>query len=82
MSGQNVIPCSDPAKQRHKIIGKVVALVGEESVSGVTAEPPPGQSGAPLGHFSVREGASPQHVAGLPRGAEISYDVVFGPFLR
>jgi hypothetical protein len=42
-----VIPCSDPAKQRHNIIGNRVALVGEESVSGVTAEPPPGQSGAP-----------------------------------
>jgi hypothetical protein len=42
-----VMPCSDPAKQRHKIIGNRVALVGEESVSGVTAEPPPGLSGAP-----------------------------------
>src|ERR1700730_4679220 len=42
-----VIPCSDPAKQRHKIIRNRLALVGEESVSGVTAEPPPGQSGAP-----------------------------------
>ena len=29
-----VIPCSDQAKRRHKIIGKGVALVGEESVSG------------------------------------------------
>src|ERR1700692_1954917 len=42
------IPYSIAADQRHKIIGKGVALVGEESVSGVTAEPPPGQSGAPL----------------------------------
>jgi hypothetical protein len=42
------MPCSDPAKQRHKhIIGNRVALVGEDSVSGITAEPPPGQSGAP-----------------------------------
>src|SRR5690348_3605274 len=29
-----VIPCSDPAKQRHNIIGNRLALVGEESVSG------------------------------------------------
>src|ERR1700730_4798967 len=42
-----VIPCSDPAQQRHNIIRNRVALVGEESVSGVTAELPPGQSGAP-----------------------------------
>jgi hypothetical protein len=42
-----VIPCSDQAKQRHNIIGNRVALVGEESVSGVTAELPPGRSGAP-----------------------------------
>jgi hypothetical protein len=42
-----VIPCSDPAKQRHNIIGNRLPLVGEESVSGVTAEPPPGQSGEP-----------------------------------
>src|SRR6202011_1565978 len=42
-----VIPCSDPAQQRHNIIGNRLALVGEESVSGVTAEPPPGQSGEP-----------------------------------
>src|ERR1700680_4569011 len=41
------IPCSIAAEQRHKIIGNRLALVGEESVSGVTAEPPPGQSGAP-----------------------------------
>src|SRR6202040_2847871 len=29
-----IIPCSDPAKQRHKIIRNRLALVGEESVSG------------------------------------------------
>ena len=29
-----VIPCSDPAQQRHNIIRNRVALVGEESVSG------------------------------------------------
>ena len=33
-----VIPCSDQAKQRHNIIGNRVALVGEESVSGVTVD--------------------------------------------
>ena len=30
------MPCSDGAQQRHKIIRNEVALVGEESVSGVT----------------------------------------------
>ena len=30
------IPWSDPAQQRHKIIGNRLASVGEESVSGVT----------------------------------------------
>jgi len=30
------MPCSDGAQQRHKIIRNGVALVGEESVSGVT----------------------------------------------
>src|SRR5258706_11553129 len=42
------IPCSIAAEQRHKIIGNRLALVAEESVSGVTAGPPPGQSGAPI----------------------------------
>jgi hypothetical protein len=37
-----VMPCSIVAEQRHKIIRKGVALVCEESVSGVTAELPPG----------------------------------------
>ena len=41
------IPCSAAPQQRHKIIRNGVALVGQESVSGVTAEPPPHQSGAP-----------------------------------
>src|SRR5205807_228482 len=41
------MPCSDPAEKRHNIIRNRVALVGGESVSGVTAELPPGQSGAP-----------------------------------
>src|ERR1700674_209768 len=45
------IPCSIAAEQRHKIIGNRLALVAEESVSGVTAEPPPGQSGAPAEHL-------------------------------
>src|SRR5882672_6248592 len=44
------------AQQRHKIIQKGVALVGEESVSGVMAEPPPGQSGAPThAHLHYRQ---------------------------
>ena len=30
------MPCSDGTQQRHKIIRNEVALVGEESVSGVT----------------------------------------------
>ena len=33
-----VIPCSDPAQQRHNIIRNRLALVGQESMSGVTAE--------------------------------------------
>src|SRR5260221_6323302 len=59
-----VIPCSDPAEQRNNIIRNRLALVGEESVSGVTAEPPPGQSGAPtharLYHRQRRNHAVPQ----------------------
>ena len=39
------IPCSAAPQQRHKIVQNRLALVGEESVSGVTAEPPPGQTG-------------------------------------
>jgi len=46
------------------IIGNRMALVGEESVSGVTAEPPPGQSGAPtharLYHLQRRNHAVPR----------------------
>src|SRR4029077_2530005 len=42
------IPCSAAPQQRHKIVQNRLALVGEESVSGVTAEPPPGQTGHPL----------------------------------
>jgi hypothetical protein len=49
------IPCSDWAEQRQKIIRNGVALVGEERVSGVTVEPPPG--------FLV---AQVNGVAGLP----------------
>src|SRR6266446_1682489 len=41
------IPCSAVPQQRHKIVQNRLALVGEESVSGVTAEPPPGQAGTP-----------------------------------
>jgi hypothetical protein len=41
------IPCSAAPQQRHKIVQNRLALVGEESVSGVTAEPPPGQTGTP-----------------------------------
>jgi hypothetical protein len=36
---RRVIPCSGPAKQRHKIIGNRLALVGEESVCRVSAQP-------------------------------------------
>src|ERR1700756_2079284 len=42
------IPSSDPAKQRHNIIGNRLAWVGEESVSGVTADPPPVNQEYPL----------------------------------
>src|ERR1700731_2711861 len=42
------IPCSIAAEQPDKIIGNRLALVAEESVSGVTAGPPPDQSGAPI----------------------------------
>src|SRR5258707_13129498 len=49
------IPCSIAAEQRHKIIGNRLALVAEESVSGVTAGPPAGQSVAPIhGHLYQR----------------------------
>src|SRR3954453_19763884 len=41
------IPCSAVAEQRHNIIRNGVALVGEESVSGSPAEPPPAQPGEP-----------------------------------
>src|ERR1700731_2681826 len=58
------IPCSIAAEQRHNIIGNRLALVAEESVSGVTAEPPPGQSGTPtharLYHRQRRNHAVPQ----------------------
>src|ERR1700720_2516820 len=63
-----VIPCSDQAEQRHNIIGNRVALVGQESVSGVTAELPPGQSGAPtharLYHRERRNYAVPHGAGG------------------
>src|ERR1700680_4224038 len=62
-----VMPCSIVAEQRHKIIRKGVALVCEESVSGVTAELPPGRSGVPhharLYHWHRRDHALP-HCAG------------------
>src|ERR1700730_5775313 len=62
-----VMPCSIVAEQRHKIIRKGVALVCEESVSGVTAELPPGRSGVPhharLYHWHRRDHALP-HGAG------------------
>jgi hypothetical protein len=59
----NIIPCSGPAKQRHKIIGNRLALVGEESVSGVTAEPRRVNQEHPLmrvyiiGNYAVPHGA-------------------------
>jgi hypothetical protein len=39
--------CSDCAQQRHEIIPNRLALAVEESVSGVTGAPAPGQSGDP-----------------------------------
>src|ERR1700730_11645877 len=58
------IPCSAAPQQRHKIVQNRLALVGEESVSGVTAEPPPGQTGTPthahLHHRQRRNHAVPQ----------------------
>src|SRR6266404_6681270 len=58
------IPCSAVPQQRHKIVQNRLALVGEESVSGVTAEPPPGQTGTPthahLHHQQRRNHAVPQ----------------------
>ena len=45
MRSRLAIPCSEPAQQRHNIIPNRVALVCEESVSGVTvgiAPTPPG----------------------------------------
>ena len=44
MSNNQICPAP---QQRHKIVQNRLALVGEESVSGVTAEPPPGQTGTP-----------------------------------
>ena len=41
------IPCSDRAQQRHKIIRKTVALLGDESVSVVTVGTAPTQTGDP-----------------------------------
>jgi len=38
------IPCSAVAQECRKIVQNRLALVGEESVSGVTAEPPPGSN--------------------------------------
>src|ERR1700719_5050242 len=61
-----VMPCSIAAEQRHKIIRKGVALVCEESVSGVTAELPPGQSGAPT-HARLYHRQRRNHA--VPRGA-------------
>jgi hypothetical protein len=52
------IPCSAVARQCHKIVQNRLALVGEESVSGVTAEPPPGQTGTPT-HAHVDLGRRP-----------------------
>src|SRR5882762_1000951 len=58
------IPCSAAPQQRHKIVQNRLALVGEESVSGVTAELPPGQTGTPthahLHHRQRRNHAVPQ----------------------
>src|SRR5947208_8241963 len=58
------IPWSAAPQQRHKIVQNRLALVGEESVSGVTAEPPPGQAGIPtdahLHHRQRRNYAVPQ----------------------
>jgi hypothetical protein len=62
-----VIPRSDQAEQRHDIIGNRLALVGEESVSGVTAELPPGQSGAPT-HARLYHQQRRNHA--VPRGAD------------
>src|SRR6516162_7474513 len=42
------MPCSDGAQQRHKIIPNRVALAVKESVSGVTGDNAPAQSGGPL----------------------------------
>ena len=42
MSNNQICPAP---QQRHKIVQNRLALVGEESVSGGTAEPPPGQTG-------------------------------------
>jgi hypothetical protein len=41
------IPCSDRAQQRHKIIRKTVALLGDESVSVVTVGTEPTATGDP-----------------------------------
>src|SRR5215469_16790057 len=50
------IPCSAAPQQRHKIVQNRLALLGEESVSGVTAEPPPGQTGTPThAHLHYRQ---------------------------
>src|ERR1700738_407413 len=58
------IPCSAAPQQRYKIVQNRLALVGEESVSAVTAEPPPGQTGTPthahLYHWQRRNHAVPQ----------------------
>ena len=41
---------------RHKVVTNRLAFVGEESVSGVTAEPLPGQLGAPThAHLHYRQ---------------------------
>jgi hypothetical protein len=45
-------------------------LVGEESVSGVTAEPPPGQSGAPT-HVRLYHRQRRDHAVRLPEGATV-----------
>src|SRR5580700_9916024 len=58
-----VMPCSIVAEQRHKIIRKGVALVCEESVSGVTAEPAAG---------SIRSTPSCASISLAPTGSRLA----------
>src|SRR5947199_10694644 len=62
------IPCSDCAQQRHKIIRNGVALVGEESVSGVTGGNGPRDSSGEPTHAHLHHRQRWNHA--VPRGAD------------